>query len=76
MYDSSIKTFEELRDYIAEAKHDTMEVLVDRIDELNAFQRGMYKGEIMGYDEVLGMLRSILKYGESGHELECREEMD
>lgn len=73
MHNHAIKTFEELYDYISEEKYDCMESFVDRVDELNEFQRGMYKGEIMGYDQVIGLLKTILKFGETGHELELRE---
>ncbi len=64
MYCGTIKTFEELRDVIAEEKHCTLEVLADRLGELSRFEQGRYAGEIMGYQFVLDILRNSLKYGD------------
>lgn len=59
-----IKTFEELREHLWQAKQDTMEFLVDRLGELTPFEQGRYAGEIRGYDEVINVLRDSMKYGD------------
>jgi len=59
-----IKTFEELREYLWQAKHDTMECLVDRLGELTPFEQGRYAGKIYGYDEAMDILRNSIKYGD------------
>lgn len=59
-----IKTFDELRNHIRDMREDTLELLNDSLEESTEFQRGSYHGEIYGYDEVLEILRSILKHGE------------
>ena len=64
MYCGTVKTLEELRDVIAEEKHCTLELLAERLSELNRFEQGRYAGEIMGYQWVLDVLRNSLKYGD------------
>jgi hypothetical protein len=59
-----IKTFEDFRSYLQDERYDALESLADRIEELTEFQRGSYHGEIATYDNMLGLLRDILKYGE------------
>lgn len=64
MYCGTIKTFEELRDYLWEEKNTTMEMLTDRLSELSRFDQGRFVGEIQGYQNVLDILRNSLKYGD------------
>ncbi len=53
---------EKLRDNLCEEKQSLMEILVERLEELSDFELGRYQGEIAAYDDVLQMLRNILKY--------------
>lgn len=59
-----IKNFEDLREHIWEERYGSMESLANSIEELTEFQRGSYHGEIMAYENLLSVLRDILKYGE------------
>lgn len=59
-----IKDFQSLREHVNEERLDTLESLGQRIEELTEFQRGSYHGELMAYDNMLSLLRDILKYGE------------
>lgn len=75
MYGNSIRTFEELREYIWQEKQDAADCLLDRMEELSRFQIARWKGEIDGYDNILMVLRNILKHGEDLNELERSEEV-
>lgn len=59
-----VKNFEELRDYLLEEKHNLLEDLADRLEELSEFQRGRFQGEIRGIEAVMYILRNALKYGD------------
>lgn len=69
MYHSKIRTFEQLREYIWEEKQSSADCLIDRIEELNTFEQGRWKGEIDAYDNLLQVLRNILEYGEDLDEM-------
>lgn len=58
------KNFEQLREFLWEERLSILETLNERLEELTAFQQGRYNGEIMAYDEILGILRNVLKYGD------------
>jgi hypothetical protein len=64
MYCGTIKTFEELRDYLWEEKTATLEMLADRLPELSRFEQGRFVGQIQGFQEVMDVLRNSLKYGD------------
>jgi hypothetical protein len=76
MYGNSIRTFEELRAYIWQEKQDAADMLLDRMEECSRFQIARWKGEIDGYNNILDVLRNILKHGEDLNEFERSEEMD
>lgn len=59
----SIKNFEELREHLIDEKHSIMEDLLERLDDLNEFERGRYQGAYRTIDGVIATLRNILKYG-------------
>lgn len=64
----NIKTFENLREYILGEKAHTMDCFIDKLDELNEFEQGMFKGEIITYDNILNLLHGIIKYGDGCNE--------
>ncbi len=57
-------TFDELRQRIWDEKQNTIEVCIDRLEELTPFQQGIYRGEIIAYDEILNIMRGIEKWGD------------
>lgn len=59
-----IKTFEELREHLWEARQDTMECLVDRLEDLTPFEQGKYIGQAACYYKVMDILRNSMKYGD------------
>ncbi len=65
MHTALPKTFEELRDAIVQIKQDTLELLCEDLEELTPFRQGMYRGSIMGYDEILTVIRNAIKYGDA-----------
>lgn len=58
------KNFQELREIIWAEKQDTQETIVDLLEELTPFQLGHYQGMSHGFDQVLDILRNVLKYGD------------
>lgn len=61
----SIKTFEELRDYLWEERQDLAESLIDTLDETTEFDRGNFHGQYIAYSSFIRLLRDILKYGDA-----------
>ena len=59
-----IKNFEDLREHIWQGRQGVLELLCERLEELDEFNRGLYKGEVLVYDEMLELLRRIVKYGD------------
>lgn len=59
-----IKTFDELRSYLVETRADLLECLYDRQEESTEFQRGWWSGQIAATEDIIEILRRILKYGE------------
>ena len=57
-----IKTFEDLREFIWEAKQDAHEALIEQMFELPPHGLGAFKGEIECYDSLLDVLREIIKH--------------
>lgn len=64
MNQSAIKTFEDLRTAIWESKQHATDMLIDQLEESTKFQRGWFYGEIFAYNEILDLLRNIIKYGD------------
>jgi hypothetical protein len=64
-----IKTFEELKSHISDLRQDSLEAMADRLEESTEFNRGGWCGYISAYDDILAILRTSLKYGESPEEL-------
>lgn len=65
-----IKTFEQLREHIWQERQDCIEILIDRLGEIEEFDIGRWRGEIDAYGNMLDTLRNILKYGEELDELD------
>lgn len=59
-----IKTFEELRSHIWDLRQQSLECMVERLEESTEFNRGGWRGYINAYDDILSILRTSLKYGE------------
>jgi hypothetical protein len=59
----TIKNFEELREYFLEEKHSLMEDLIEDLESLTEFERGAYQGRYRAVDDMISVLRNILKYG-------------
>ncbi len=59
-----IKTFEELRSHIWDERQHMLELIAESLEESSEFARGRWAGYICGYDEILSVLRTSLKYGE------------
>ncbi len=58
------KNFEELQEYIWDEKQISMENAINKLPDSNEFQRGAYYGELYAYQNILDVLRNVLKYGD------------
>ncbi len=56
------KTFQELRDQIAETRIDILEYMADHLQESTEFERGLVCGELRAYDRMGDILRNAIKY--------------
>lgn len=63
MFNTTISTFEELRDHLWDEKSFIMQALTERLGELSRFEQGRLAGEIQGYENVIELLRFAIKHG-------------
>jgi hypothetical protein len=64
MFSNQIKTFEELYECLGREKALRLENLCERLADLTEFERGECRGEILAYEEIMSILRDIIKYGD------------
>lgn len=64
MHHIKINDFERLREELIDARYDLMENCISSLEEASEFDKGRFYGEYLVYDEIIGVLRNILKYNE------------
>ena len=57
------KTFEELETFLLEEKYDTMEHLLNILEDSSEYIRGFYNGKVSTYDEIASDIHQNLKHG-------------
>lgn len=60
-----MKELEKLREWLFNERECAIETLFERLEELNEFELGCYKGQIMMAGEVRDYIRNRLKYGDN-----------
>ncbi len=58
-----IDDLDKLREHVVDERDHCSEYLIDMMEEFNSFNRGRYKGQIEAYDEILSIIRNIMKHG-------------
>ncbi len=73
---SDIKYLEKLKEHISEYKKNTLEDLVEGLQDFNEFDRGVYYGRVHAYTFILEDIRQIIRDSERlplppHHEILC-----
>lgn len=64
MYNLKINDFEKLRELLIDEIEELKENCMHCLQESSEFERGRFYGEYLAYDNVIGMLRDAIKYGD------------